>query len=98
MSVHIQSEPLLICRIGGNLYAYRDRCPGCNMPLHLGHLRESTLTCGMGHQFDARHAGAGMGEAGFHLDPVPLLEVDNHIKVALALTRKADRISETAQT
>ncbi len=30
--------PLFVCRVQGRHYAYRDRCPACNVPLHLGAL------------------------------------------------------------
>jgi Fe-S cluster biogenesis protein NfuA/nitrite reductase/ring-hydroxylating ferredoxin subunit len=83
MTVHTESEPLLVCRIEGQLYAYHDRCPGCNMPLHLGNLSGTTLTCGMGHSFDAQHAGAGVKPSDLHLEPVPLLEKNGEVKVAL---------------
>jgi Fe-S cluster biogenesis protein NfuA/nitrite reductase/ring-hydroxylating ferredoxin subunit len=83
MSVPTETEPLLVCRIEGQLYAYRDRCPGCNMPLHLGNLNATTLTCGMGHRFDVRHAGIGLDDTDLHLDPIPLLEQQGEIKVAL---------------
>jgi Fe-S cluster biogenesis protein NfuA/nitrite reductase/ring-hydroxylating ferredoxin subunit len=83
-TINPQDEPLLICRLAGLLYAYRDRCPGCNMPLHLGTLRDGVLSCGKGHHFDAEHAGAGLDEsAALHLEPVPLLDKGGEIKVAL---------------
>jgi Fe-S cluster biogenesis protein NfuA/nitrite reductase/ring-hydroxylating ferredoxin subunit len=83
MTVHTETEPLLICRIKNQLYAYHDRCPGCNMPLHLGRLHEATLTCGMGHHFDAQHAGVSLDDSMLHLEPVPLLAQDGVVKVAL---------------
>jgi Fe-S cluster biogenesis protein NfuA/nitrite reductase/ring-hydroxylating ferredoxin subunit len=84
-TIHPQDEPLLVCRLATRLYAYRDRCPGCNMPLHLGTLRDGVLSCADGHHhFDAEHAGAGLDEsAALHLEPVPLLDKGGEIKVAL---------------
>jgi Fe-S cluster biogenesis protein NfuA/nitrite reductase/ring-hydroxylating ferredoxin subunit len=84
-TLHPQDDQLLVCRLGGRLYAYRDRCPGCNMPLHLGSLLDGVLSCGNGHTFDAEHAGAGLnGSGGLHLDPIPLLDKGGEVKVALA--------------
>lgn len=83
-TIHPQDEQLIVCRLAGRLYAYRDRCPGCNMPLHLGTLRDGVLSCVKGHHFDAEHAGAGLDEsAALHLEPVPLLDKGGEIKVAL---------------
>ena len=39
---------LIICRTAGNLYAYRDRCPACNLPLHLGTLQAGVLGMPLG--------------------------------------------------
>lgn len=85
-TIHPQDEPLLVCRLAGRLYAYRDHCPGCNMPLHLGTLRDGVLSCAEGHHhFDAEHAGAGLDEsAALHLEPVPLLDKGGEIRIALA--------------
>ena len=78
------SDPLFICKSGGQLYAYRDHCPACNLPLHLGELKGSVLTCSLGHRFDVRRAGECPADPTLHLDPLPLLERDGAVKVALA--------------
>lgn len=83
-TIHPQDGQIIVCRLAGRLYAYRDRCPGCNMPLHLGTLRDGVLSCAKGHHFDAEHAGAGLDEsAALHLEPVPLLDKGGEVKVAL---------------
>ena len=88
-TIHPQDEQLLVCRLAGRLYAYRDRCPGCNMPLHLGTLRDGVLSCAKGHRFDAEHAGAGLDEsAALHLEPLPLLDKGGEVKVALRSGRE----------
>ncbi|MEI9999358.1 MAG: NifU family protein [Verrucomicrobiota bacterium] len=85
--VRTDAEPLFICRCGGQLYAYRDHCPACNLPLHLGELAGGVITCSLGHRFDVRRAGQSPdhpGPDGLHLDPLPLLVRDGVVKVALA--------------
>ena len=84
--VALGTDPLFVCKSGGRLYAYRDHCPACNLPLHLGELRGSVLTCSLGHRYDVRRAGQSLGPADptLHLDPLPLLERDGIVKVALA--------------
>jgi nitrite reductase/ring-hydroxylating ferredoxin subunit len=83
-SVHIEAEPLFVCKSGGQLYAYRDQCPACNLPLHLGEMIGGLIVCSLGHRFDVRRAGENPDNPGIHLDPLPLLTRDGAVKVALA--------------
>lgn len=76
--------PLIVCKAAGNLYAYRDRCPACNLPLHLGTLDAGVLACRAGHRFNIRNAGLGADDSRLHLDPVPLVLTDGNVQVALA--------------
>jgi len=86
--VALGTDPLFVCKSGGRLYAYRDHCPACNLPLHLGELHGGILTCSLGHPYDVRRAGQGLSQGpadpALHLDPLPLLERDGVVKVALA--------------
>jgi Fe-S cluster biogenesis protein NfuA/nitrite reductase/ring-hydroxylating ferredoxin subunit len=84
-TVRTESESLLICRLDSRLYAYRDHCPACNMPLHLGEMKEGLLICNLGHRFSVRLAGSSPDRNDLHLDPLPLLTAeDGSIKVAIA--------------
>jgi Fe-S cluster biogenesis protein NfuA/nitrite reductase/ring-hydroxylating ferredoxin subunit len=85
-----EADPVLICQIGGLLYAYRDRCPACNLPLHLGKISEGLIICSLGHRYDLKHAGSSPDDATLHLDPLPLMTQDGAVKVAL---RRAQRTS-----
>lgn len=76
--------PLFVCRVQGRHYAYRDRCPACNVPLHLGALESGMITCLEGHRFSVPDAGRSPDEPALHLDPFPLIEENGAIKVALA--------------
>ena len=81
MTLHTKSEPILICKVADQLYAYRDHCPACNLPLHLGELVGDKIVCSLGHRFDAKQAGAGI-ENDLHLDPLPLMTRDGVVQVA----------------
>lgn len=74
--------PLVICRLDEHFYAYRDRCPVCNVPLHLGTLEAGMLSCGVGHRFSVRDAGRSSDDR--HLDPFPLLVKNETVRVAVA--------------
>jgi Fe-S cluster biogenesis protein NfuA/nitrite reductase/ring-hydroxylating ferredoxin subunit len=82
----ISGERLLFLKLAGNLYAYRDVCPGCGTSLEQGELRVADLTCsGCGRRYDARRAGRSLDDPSqVHLEPVPLLEgEDGTVKVVL---------------
>jgi Fe-S cluster biogenesis protein NfuA/nitrite reductase/ring-hydroxylating ferredoxin subunit len=73
----------LVCRVGGDVYAYRDRCPSCLATLAGAQLSGAVLRCpGCGAGFDAVHAGAGVGGDG-HLDPLPVLVRDGVLSMAV---------------
>lgn len=75
---------LFVCRVNGSLYAYRDRCPSCNVPLHLGTMESGLVACPEGHRFSVPEAGRSPDQPALHLDPFPLIDENGSIKVALA--------------
>jgi Fe-S cluster biogenesis protein NfuA/nitrite reductase/ring-hydroxylating ferredoxin subunit len=81
--IHEDGMPLLVCKTRGQLYAYLDRCPACNEPLHLGMLSGDVLSCRGGHRFDACAAGRSLDDhPRSHLTPLPLLEEEGGVKIA----------------
>jgi Fe-S cluster biogenesis protein NfuA/nitrite reductase/ring-hydroxylating ferredoxin subunit len=79
-------------RIGADLYAYRDPCPGCGSSLAEGTVGrrlggaagDAVLRCpGCSAHFDVRRAGRGLDGTDLHLEPVPLLLRDGVASVAL---------------
>jgi nitrite reductase/ring-hydroxylating ferredoxin subunit len=83
MSVRVGDLRLIVCRVSGNLYAYRNNCPTCNMPLNAGMIDSGLLQCGLGHRYDVQHAGRSSENPDLHLDPFPLLIRDGLVKVAV---------------
>jgi Fe-S cluster biogenesis protein NfuA/nitrite reductase/ring-hydroxylating ferredoxin subunit len=85
LAKEVSGERVLFLKLAGNLYAYRDVCPGCGISLEQGELRVADLTCsGCGRRYDARRAGRSLDDASqSHLEPVPLLVgEDGTVKVA----------------
>ncbi|MBP2452963.1 NifU family protein [Mycolicibacterium lutetiense] len=79
----VAGSAVLACRIGAQLFVYRDRCPKCTRGLAGATLAGAVLHCPYcGSGFDVVHAGAGCG--GEHLEPVPLLVRDGVYSIALA--------------
>jgi Fe-S cluster biogenesis protein NfuA/nitrite reductase/ring-hydroxylating ferredoxin subunit len=82
---------VLACRVGDQLYAYRDHCPCCDGSLAGAALHrrvggsDPVLRCPRCHaHFDVVHAGAGLDDdAQRHLDPIPLLLRDGVLSVAV---------------
>jgi Fe-S cluster biogenesis protein NfuA/nitrite reductase/ring-hydroxylating ferredoxin subunit len=73
----------LACRVGDDVFAYRDRCPSCLGTLAGAQLRGAVLRCpGCGAGFDAVHAGAGVG-GDSHLEPLPVLVRDGVLSMAV---------------
>ena len=83
---------ILGCRIGADLFAFRDRCARCaeslagaSLARRLGGAADAAvLTCpGCHAHYDVRRAGACLDEAGLHLDPLPLLADGVSVSVAV---------------
>ncbi|KAA8957934.1 NifU family protein [Mycobacterium sp.] len=75
---------VLACRVGGQLYAYRDRCPDCARSLAGAQLHDAVLRCPRcGAGFDVVNAGVSVDDAQGHLEPVPLLMRDGVLSVAV---------------
>src|ERR1700734_996173 len=82
---------VLACRVGDQLYAYRDHCPACEGSLAGAALHrpaaggDPVLRCPRCHaHFDVVHAGAGLDDgAEHHLDPIPLLLRDGVLSLAV---------------
>lgn len=86
----VSDVPLILCKAGGQLYAYRDRCPACNMPLHLGAISDGILSCRAGHRFSIRNAGVSPDDPHLYLEPVPLVAGGETVEVALPAERNGD--------
>ena len=82
---------MLLCRLLSGVYAYRDACAACGATFDGAGLQRApatpgsaVLTCrACGAHFDVRRAGADLDEPARHLDPVPLLERDGVVEVAV---------------
>lgn len=89
--------PVVACRIGSDLFAFRDRCARCERPMEGATLArrlgggsgDGVLRCSACHaHYDVRRAGACLdAEAdGAHLDPLPLLADGASVSVAVPAT------------
>ena len=96
MPVRIGDVRLVVCKVNDTLYAYRNRCPACNMPLDTGSFEGGFLSCALNHRYDVVHAGRCTEIPSAHLDPLPLLVQENVVKVALT-KEVADAPAETVQ-
>ncbi len=79
----VSGATALVCRVGGGIYAYRDRCSACTGTLAGAQLSGAVLRCpNCGAGFDVVHAGAGVGGDSY-LDPIPVLVRDGVLSMAV---------------
>lgn len=83
----INAVSVLFCRIGGDLYAYRNRCASCGSRLDNGTLRDAALSCVQcGEEYDVKRAGRALDSARartVHLEPMPLLESGGALEIVM---------------
>jgi Fe-S cluster biogenesis protein NfuA/nitrite reductase/ring-hydroxylating ferredoxin subunit len=84
-SVEVAGAGVVVCSVGGELYAYRDRCPACGTGLAGSAVLDAeVLACGACRQrFDVRLAGRGLDRPELHLVPLPLLAGDGRVHLAV---------------
>jgi Fe-S cluster biogenesis protein NfuA/nitrite reductase/ring-hydroxylating ferredoxin subunit len=86
----------VVCNVAGSLYAYADRCPVCGSGLTGGKLVGSLLACpSCTQRYDVVRAGRSWSDhkdgkekatsstAGAHLDPLPLLNENGGVRIAV---------------
>jgi Fe-S cluster biogenesis protein NfuA/nitrite reductase/ring-hydroxylating ferredoxin subunit len=92
LSVSTGGLDVVLTRVGAASYAYRDSCPGCASSLvgsaverRLGDaVGTAVLSCpGCHRHFDVCRAGAGLDDPDLHLEPLPLLERNGTVEVAV---------------
>jgi Fe-S cluster biogenesis protein NfuA/nitrite reductase/ring-hydroxylating ferredoxin subunit len=90
--VQVGDTLIVACRVGSDLFAFRDRCARCAETLagasvarRLGGATgDAVLTCpGCRAHYDVRRAGACLDDDGLHLDPLPLLADGASVSVAV---------------
>lgn len=87
-SREVTGERIVLCRLDETLYAYRDGCAACGSALADGTLDGFLLGCpSCGQRFDVRRAGRALERPGVHLVPVPLLEDESGVRIALGEAR-----------
>jgi Fe-S cluster biogenesis protein NfuA/nitrite reductase/ring-hydroxylating ferredoxin subunit len=83
-AVEVGGAGVVVCSVGGELYAYHDLCPACGAGLAGGDLEAELLACGACRQrYDVRLAGRGVDRPELHLDPLPLLAGDGRVRLAV---------------
>lgn len=87
VSTQVGDIAAVVCKVGGNLYAYADQCPACGSGLNGGKVEGVLLACpGCAQRYDVVRAGRGFGgdeAAGRHLDPLPLLTDNGGVQIAV---------------
>jgi len=88
----VEGLPILACRAGEQLFAFRDECPRCAGSFAGASLaravgggaQDAVLRCPSCHgRYDVRRAGASLDGDAAHLDPLPLLIRDGVASIAV---------------
>lgn len=92
LALTVADTDVVVCRVGSNVYAYRNRCASCGGDLGGASLQRvagssaGTVVLVCGHcrsHFDVRGAGAEVGGGDLHLEPLPLLAEGESLEIAL---------------
>lgn len=88
----VGDTPIVACRVGTDLYAFRDQCARCGRPMDGariarrlgGAVGDAILQCpACRAHYDVRRAGACLDADELHLDPLPLLSDGATVSVAV---------------
>jgi nitrite reductase/ring-hydroxylating ferredoxin subunit/Fe-S cluster biogenesis protein NfuA len=75
---------VLVCKINGEFYGYRNSCVAGGRPLDDAILEPPLITCAChGYRFDLRRNGACVEKPELRLESLPLIVEDEKVKVAL---------------
>jgi Fe-S cluster biogenesis protein NfuA/nitrite reductase/ring-hydroxylating ferredoxin subunit len=84
-SLDVEGLSVLLCRLEDNVYAYRNKCASCGSLLDGGRLDDERLTCAAcGQAFNVRLAGRSVEGASLHLQPLPLLQQNGSLRIAMS--------------
>jgi Fe-S cluster biogenesis protein NfuA/nitrite reductase/ring-hydroxylating ferredoxin subunit len=80
----VDGVAVALARTAGGTYAYLDTCAACESSLAGAPVEGTTLTCGhCAARFDVEAAGRGLDGTTGHLAPLPLLQRDGEVELAL---------------
>jgi Fe-S cluster biogenesis protein NfuA/nitrite reductase/ring-hydroxylating ferredoxin subunit len=84
LMAEVAGESIMLCRVGKQLYAYRGKCPSCGSIIETAVLHDEVLTCAScDTSYNVHFAGRSTGGNGLHLEPIPLIENEAGVKIAL---------------
>ena len=80
----VEGVPVVVCRVGAALFAYRSACPACGAELAGATLDGAALRCpSCGAAFDVPRAGRSLDGTDLHLDPLPLVDEGGEARLAV---------------
>jgi Fe-S cluster biogenesis protein NfuA/nitrite reductase/ring-hydroxylating ferredoxin subunit len=86
VAADVEGNGLVIANVDGTLLAYHNHCAACNGALDRGELSDGALACPeCGRSYFLPRAGRSLDGENLQLEPVPLLQEQGRIRVALAL-------------
>jgi Fe-S cluster biogenesis protein NfuA/nitrite reductase/ring-hydroxylating ferredoxin subunit len=84
-SMDVEGLSILICSLEDDLYAYRNSCASCGALLDESRLEDERLTCAAcGQSYNVRLAGRSIQSESLHLQPLPLLQQNGSLRIAMS--------------
>jgi Fe-S cluster biogenesis protein NfuA/nitrite reductase/ring-hydroxylating ferredoxin subunit len=84
-SLDVEGLPVLLCSLEDDIYAYRNSCAACGALLDEGRLEDEALTCpACGESYNVRLAGRSLRGESVHLQPLPLLQQNGSLRIAMS--------------
>lgn len=82
-NVEVEGERVLVANLDGELFAYRNACPGTPLPLHGGKVESGILECPWHHcRFDL-HSGKRLSSGVHGLYPIPIEIKDGAVRIGI---------------
>ena len=86
VTTEVEGHGLVIANVDGTLLAYHNHCAACGGALDRGELSGGALACPeCGRSYFLPRAGRSLDGENLQLEPIPLLQEQGRIRVALAL-------------
>lgn len=95
--IEVEGKSFLLCNLDGEVYAYRNACPGSILPLDRGELKGHTLRCPWHNcLYDVRTGNRLEGGPG-RLEVIPVAIRDGMVQLALNVASKPSGVTQIVE-
>jgi nitrite reductase/ring-hydroxylating ferredoxin subunit/Fe-S cluster biogenesis protein NfuA len=95
--IEVEGKSFLLCNLDGEMYAYRNACPGSVLPLDLGELKGHTLRCPWHNCLYDVRTGKRLDGGQGRLEVIPVAVRDGMIQLALNVASKPSGVTQVVE-